>query len=76
MKLVGVIFLSLYLILGEAPAIEPVGTIGKGYLGRLTFLPRREFASRYVVKTYRDCGPGQRHGACPTSRVVRSTSGQ
>ena len=39
MKLVGMIFLSLYLILGEAPAIEPVGTIGKGYLGRLTFLP-------------------------------------
>ena len=39
MKLAGAIFFSLYLILGEALAIEPVGTIGKGYLRRLTFLP-------------------------------------
>ncbi len=39
MKIAGAILLSLYLFLGEALAIEPVGTIGKGYLGRLTFLP-------------------------------------
>lgn len=39
MKLAGVIFLSLYLIFGEALAIEPVGTIGKGGVHQLTFLP-------------------------------------
>ena len=39
MKLAGMIFLSLYLILGEALAIEPVGTIGKGYIRQLFFLP-------------------------------------
>ena len=37
MKLAGMIFLSLYLILGEALAIEPVGTIGKGYIRQLFF---------------------------------------
>ena len=39
MKLAGTILLSLYLILGKSLAIEPVGTIGKGSLLRLTYLP-------------------------------------
>ena len=39
MKLAGTILLSLYLILGESLAIEPIGTIGKGSLLRLTYLP-------------------------------------
>ena len=39
MKIAGTILLSLYLILGDALAIEPVGTIGKGHLRQLTFLP-------------------------------------
>ena len=39
MKFTGMIFLSLYLILGEALAIEPVGTIGKEGIRLLTFLP-------------------------------------
>ena len=39
MKIAGTILLSLYLILGDALAIEPVGTIGKGYVRQLTFLP-------------------------------------
>ena len=39
MKSAGMIFLSLYLILGEALAIEPVGTIGKEGIRELTFLP-------------------------------------
>ena len=39
MKFAGTILLSLYLILGEALAIEPVGTIGKGYIRQLSFLP-------------------------------------
>ena len=38
MKIAGVIYFSWCLILGEALAIEPVGTIGKGYLRRLAFL--------------------------------------
>ena len=39
MRLAGMTFLSLYLILGEALAIEPVGTIGKEPPRQLTFLP-------------------------------------
>ena len=39
MKIAGTILLSLYLILGEAPANEPVGTIGKAGVRQLTFLP-------------------------------------
>ena len=39
MKIAGAILLSLYLILGEAPAIEPVGTLGKAPFRQLSFLP-------------------------------------
>ena len=39
MKTFVVVFFSWLLIFGEALAIEPVGTIGKGYLRQLTLLP-------------------------------------
>ena len=39
MKITGVIFFSWCLILGEALAIEPVGTIGKAAFRQLSFLP-------------------------------------
>jgi WD40 repeat protein len=39
MKITGVIFFSWCLILGEALAIEPVGTIGKAPFRKLSFLP-------------------------------------
>ena len=39
MRLAGITFLSLCLILGDALAIEPVGTIGKAPFRQLSFLP-------------------------------------